>query len=216
MYTDLDYNGTLPSAACWGLSDTDDPQSWTNLLLPYIVNKDVFKCPSRSDVLTYYDGVTVVGTPDFLINGYACNGVLFNYYAEGVEFSGFPPTATRGVLISRIPKPANVAMLYDYWFYWAWPWAPGNSGVAYAQPHYGEWWDQPATPTNYWDWCVHACPTWKEGTHRGFGYNFLWVDGHVSYANFLTSGQLGLTPDEYMDPAGPPIDLALNNHSPSF
>ena len=218
MYAD---DGRLPSAACWALSDTSEPESWTYLILPYLgESKDVFKCPSLREVLIRHDQVTVVGTPDFLTTGYACNGVLFNYYRKGVQFSGFPPTPTRGAQISRIPDPANVAMLYDYWHYWAWPWDHGNSGLAYAQPHYGDWGDQPATPTNYWDFCVHACPSWKEGTHRGYGYNFLWVDGHVSYADFLTSAQLGLTPDQYMIPAGEPgypgPDLALNNHSPSF
>ena len=213
-----DYETRFPAARSWILQDTDESLAWTMLLWPYVGAKDVYKCPSLTDNTDW-------GSPDFLLNGYAANGVLFNYYREDEDGPGVVGGATTlSISLGRIPEPSNVAMLYDYWHYWAWPWTHGNNGIAYSQPYNGDWycggtWGDCPT-IDYWDFAVHACPTWKMGPHRDSGYNFLWVDGHVAYGDYLTSRQLGLTPDEFMIPSGEPgypiIDLALNNHYPYF
>ena len=189
-----DYNDTLPNANSGSLMWCAMEGDWPNLIYEYVRNTGIYKCPSKSD-----DTSVSWGTNPPLC-GYAANGVVWDYCAQGAA-----PVAGRGagVSISRIPDPSGVALLYDLSPYWAWGFSYGNFNGTCYQPY--------CYDVNGWDWASIASNWGDHGPHQD-GYNIGWCDGHAGFAKRVTTGQLGLTPTSIVNPDS----AVLTPYWPSF
>jgi len=148
------FSGTTPSLSIF----------WTEAVMPYIKNMQIFSCPSNS-------GTT--GTANYPPVNYNIQYGLNEFVLGRQDWQGTVPVAE-----AAIDKPAEVGVIGDTWND-----PSGTWGQIWAS--FGCAADLDKDGKNEYYWCSSnpASPDWKYGVprHTG-GINVVFFDGHAKFS----------------------------------
>lgn len=159
-------NLTAPCPTVW----------WSDLLMPYIKNNQVFACPSNSDSLYSTYGYTA---PTYRVT-YGLSSFIFNENGD----QGGPST------LAKLQRPAELAIISDDRYGWNW-----YNCQPSGQGGYAFYWDA-SDPLSGWAGYGDFKGNSREPRHTG-GQNFAYADGHAKF------GRLSVTdPNDLKAPSG--------------
>ena len=156
-------------------------QSFIVCLEPYIKSKDVWACPSanlKTTMGAYVRGRTYWVHPDYPIDlnqyknvGYGFNEVLLGWGGDVSQVRKAP------AIITKVKSPANVGIFGDCDFTYSYAVWVNNGKFAGGVGGYD------GTGELHWIWCDPKQTTWTYGWTRHMGgNNYVFLDGHASYA----------------------------------
>jgi prepilin-type N-terminal cleavage/methylation domain-containing protein/prepilin-type processing-associated H-X9-DG protein len=163
----------VPDATC-------PHDSWATMVEPYIKTRDVFVCPSRSDITYTYtkDATTRKLAGAYTFMAYGMNYWLSSYY--------FPYVGGPGIGLSEIARPADTVWIAE----------TGNSkntpgtGSYLSYPSYYGGQNARTDPTYGFD--VRASRARLTDRHTD-GLNVIWCDGHAKWTRReVLEGDMGL------------------------
>jgi prepilin-type N-terminal cleavage/methylation domain-containing protein/prepilin-type processing-associated H-X9-DG protein len=158
-----DYDGFYPmryGGACPPDCENAKVRSWKNMLMPYIRNFDVFRCPSNPTAMQPDSiGTAATNKVGVFPGGYAMylpDAWLCSQFGNGC---GFPQSD------AGIPAPANSLLILEH----SYRWPDTGPYLGYVEP-------APSTNPN-----IQPGPsTWNSG-HSKNRCNIIYMDGHVKF-----------------------------------
>ncbi len=159
----IDCTATIPVA-----DPTCPHDSWATMAEPYIKTRDVFVCPSRSDITyTYTKDATTrrLGGP-YTVMAYGMNYWLSSYF--------FPNVGGPGIGLADISRPADTVWIAETGNAKSTP----GAGAYLSYPSYYGGISLRTSPAYGFD--VKGVPARLTDRHNG-GLNVVWCDGHAKW-----------------------------------
>ena len=141
--------------------------TWATMIEPYLKNKDVFSCPSRSDILYSYsrNATTRALSGSYTIMAYGINYWLSSYYW---------PAEQPGLTFANISRPADTVWIAETGNGKD---QPGSGAFLFYPSYYG---GKIARTSTAYGFDVKGVPARLTNRHND-GMNVVWCDGHAKW-----------------------------------